>query len=42
MKKMFSKFANKVATAYGVMASNGSIFMWLGQTKAPACLIKND
>lgn len=42
MKKMLSKLANKVATAYGVMTSNASIVLWLGQEKVPTCLMKKD
>ena len=42
MKKMLSKITNKIATAYGVMTSNASVVLFLGQTKTPACLIKND
>ena len=42
MKKMLSKLANKVATTYGIMTSNASIVIWLGQSKTPSCLIKND
>ncbi len=42
MKKMLSKMVNKVSTAYGVMTSNASMFLLLGQTKAPSCLIKKD
>jgi len=42
MKKMLSKLANKVATTYGIMTSNASMAWLLGQTKAPACLIKKD
>ena len=42
MKKMLSKLMNKVATSYGVMASNASTWLLVGQTKAPACLIKKD
>lgn len=42
MKRMLSKLVNKVATTYGVMTSNASMVLFLGQAKAPACLIKND
>ena len=42
MKKMLCKLTNKVATIYGGMTSNASIFLLLGQTKTPACLIKKD
>ena len=42
MKKMLSKLMNKVATGYGVMTSNASTIFLLGQTKAPACLVKKD
>jgi len=42
MKKMLSKLANKVATAYGVMTSNASSVWLAGQSKVPACLIKKD
>ena len=42
MKKMLSKLVNKVATTYGVMASNASVYWLVGQTKAPSCLIKKD
>ncbi len=42
MKKMLSKLVNKVSTAYGVMTSNASIFLLLGQEKTPNCLIKKD
>ena len=42
MKKMLSKLANKVATAYGVMTSNASSAILIGQVKTPTCLIKKD
>ena len=42
MKKMLCKLTNKVATVYGGMVSNASMFFLIGQTKAPACLIKKD
>lgn len=42
MKKMLCKLTNKVATVYGGMVSNASIFLIVGQTKTPACLIKKD
>ena len=42
MKKMLSKLVNKVSTAYGVMTSNASMVLLLGQTKTPSCLIKKD
>lgn len=42
MKKMLSKMADKMATIYGVMTSNASIALWLGQEKVPTCLIKKD
>lgn len=40
MKKMLSKLANKVATTYGVMTSNASTVLFLGQVPVPKCLIK--
>lgn len=42
MKKMLSKLTNKVATAYGMMTSNASMWWLIGQVKAPACLVKKD
>lgn len=42
MKKMLSKVANKMATIYGVMTSNASMAVLLGQPKVPASLIKKD
>jgi len=42
MKKLLSKLANKVATTYGVMTSNASTMLLIGQTKTPNCLIKKD
>jgi len=42
MKKMLSKLVNKVATTYGIMTSNASTALFLGQAKTPACLIKKD
>ena len=42
MKKMLCKLTNKVATIYGGMVSNASMFFVVGQTKTPACLIKKD
>ena len=42
MKKMLSKIMNKVANTYGVMTSNASMAWLIGQSKAPACLIKKD
>jgi len=42
MKKMLSKLVNKVATTYGVMTSNASMYWLAGQAKTPACLIKKD
>ena len=42
MKKMLSKLVNKVATTYGVMTSNASAYLLVGQVKTPACLIKKD
>lgn len=42
MKKSLCKLVNKVATVYGGMVSNASVFFLVGQTKAPVCLIKKD
>ena len=42
MKKLLCKLANKVASTYGTMTSNASMWLMLGQTKAPACLVKKD
>jgi len=42
MKKLLCNLANKLATTYGTMASNASVWVLLGQTKAPACLVKKD
>lgn len=42
MKKVLCNLMNKIANAYGEMASNASVFLCFGQTKAPASLIKKD
>lgn len=42
MKKVLCNLMNKLANAYGSMASNASIILCAGQTKAPASLIKKD
>jgi len=42
MKKVLCNLMNKLANTYGSMASNASVFLCLGQTKAPASLIKKD
>lgn len=42
MKKLLCKLTNKLANAYGSMTSNASMWVMLGQTKTPACLIKKD
>ena len=42
MKKMLCKIVNKVANVYGAMSNGASLFLILGQTKAPSCLVKKD
>jgi len=42
MKKLLCELTNKISNAYAGMASNASIFLILGQTKAPNSLIKRD
>ena len=42
MKKVLCNLMNKLANVYGSMASNASIALCVGQTKAPASLIKKD
>jgi len=42
MKKLLCNLMNKLANAYGSMASNASVAWCAGQTKAPASLIKKD
>jgi len=42
MKKLLCKLTSKLANTYGTMVSNASAWILLGQTKAPACLVKKD
>ena len=42
MKKVLCNLMNKLANTYGLMSSNASYYLCLGQTKAPASLIKKD
>lgn len=42
MKKLLCKLTNKLANTYGTMVSNASVWVMIGQTKAPACLVKKD
>lgn len=42
MKKLLCKLTNKISNAYAGMASNASMVLIFGQTKAPSCLVKKD
>ena len=42
MKKLLCTLTNKISNAYAGMASNASMVLIFGQTKAPACLVKKD
>jgi len=42
MKKLLCTLTNKISNAYAGMTSNASILLIIGQTKAPACLVKKD